>query len=68
MTNTNELKAFMVRCGKTNADIAKALGISRQSVSKKMNNHVEFTAKEVKIITIELGLTNEQRNMIFFGE
>lgn len=49
-TNTNKLKARMVECGKTSTEIADLIGISRQSLSLKLNNRYDFRATEIAAI------------------
>lgn len=44
------------------------IGISRTSLSYKINNIVEFNAQEIKHIQKILELSNEQRDHIFFAE
>lgn len=66
MTNTNEFKAALVRKGMTAGDLAELIGISRQSLSYRMNNIVEFRISEVEKISQILELTLEEKNLIFF--
>lgn len=67
MTDTLELKVAMLRAGATNATLADALGISCQSLSKKINNRVDFKSSEIQKAVDYLGLSDEERNRIFFG-
>ena len=67
MTKTNELKASLIRRGISLEDLSDALGISRVSLSKKMNNHREFKVSEIVKITQFLQLTRDERDVIFFG-
>ena len=48
--NRNELKAQLVRNNMTASDLAKILGISRQSLSLRMTSKSDFTEKELKVI------------------
>ena len=66
MTNTNKFKAALVRKGMTAGDLAELIGISRQSLSYRMNNIVEFRISEVEKISQILELTLEEKNLIFF--
>lgn len=50
MTNTNEIRSLIAKFGLTQADVAKALGISCQSFSYKLNNKVEFKASEIEAL------------------
>lgn len=66
MVNINEFKAALVRKGLTAGDLAEMIGISRQSLSYRMNNIVEFRISEVEKVSQILGLTLEEKNLIFF--
>lgn len=66
MVNVNEFKAALVRKGLTAGDLAEMIGISRQSLSYRMNNIVEFRISEVEKVSQILGLTLEEKNLIFF--
>lgn len=46
--------------------IAEQLGISPQGFIKKRKGQIPFTIKEVGIIKSLLGLTNSERDKIFF--
>lgn len=48
--------------------LAKHLDITYQTLSKKMNGHVEFTRAEIKKIKDRYKLTPEQIVNIFFEE
>ena len=67
MTNTLKLKAVMVEKGITSEMLAKAIGISTQTLSKKMNNHVEFKSKEIEKARVFLDLSRDERDFIFFA-
>ena len=67
MTNTLELKAAIMRKGFTAESLADAIGISRQSMSYKVNNKREFISSEIAKISNTLQLTASERDMIFFG-
>lgn len=47
-------------------ELAKYLNITYQTLSKKMNEHVEFTRAEIKKIKDRYSLTAEQLDYIFF--
>lgn len=53
--NRNELKAQLVRNNMTASDLAKILGISRQSLSLRMTSKSDFTEKELKIMKDKFG-------------
>lgn len=68
MTDTLEIKKIIRMKGFTLDTLSKKIGISRTSLSYKINNIVEFNAQEIKHIQKILELSNEQRNHIFFAE
>lgn len=47
MLDVNLLRAEMARKGKTQTDLAKIIGISQNSMSRKMNGSREFKLSEV---------------------
>ena len=49
------------------ATIAEKLGLSRQSLYRKLNGERDFRASEVLNISRILRLTTEEMNLIFFG-
>lgn len=67
--NSKELKVEMMRHNETGEDLAKALGISRQTLSNKMNekNNIVFTLKEIKNIINHYSLTKDRAFEIFFA-
>lgn len=67
MVNINEFKAAMVRKGLTAGELAEMIGISRQSLSYRINNAIDFRISEVERISQILGLSLEEKNLIFFG-
>ena len=66
MTDTRAFKAAMVLANKTMDHLAEALGISRTTLSNKVNNKSEFTASEISALSSELNLDGSQQNSIFF--
>ena len=68
MTETLEIKKIIRMKGFTLDTLSKKIGISRTSLSYKINNIVEFNAQEIKHIQKILELSNEQRDHIFFAE
>lgn len=68
MTDTLEIKKIIRMKGFTLDTLSKKIGISRTSLSYKINNVVEFNAQEIKHIQKILELSNEQRDHIFFAE
>lgn len=68
MTDTLEIKKIIRMKGFTLDTLSKKIGISRTSLSYKINNIFEFNAQEIKHIQKILELSNEQRDHIFFAE
>lgn len=63
------LRSVMALHGDTNKDLADYLGISEQSLSKKINeNDTEFKQGEIKQIKERYSLTADQVDSIFFAE
>ena len=53
MTDTKKLKGYIVANGYTQKKLAILLGLSYQSLNKKIHNKVEFRASEIlKLATI----------------
>lgn len=48
--NANFLRSEMVKCGMTQKELAKSIGISENSLSRKMTGKREFTLKEATAI------------------
>ena len=67
MTDTKELEVAIVRAGVTKREIARALNKSETALYHKICGKVEFKASEIVIMTKILGLTNEERDTIFFA-
>lgn len=68
MTDINKLKAAIVRNGMTAYSLAEAIGISKQSLSYKMNNKRDFRAPEIDSIVKVLNLTPDEIADIFFTQ
>ena len=68
--NKNKLVSKMKLFGDRNEDLAKAIGISQQRFSAKLNGTggAEFTMSEIRIIKIRYNLTAEEVDDIFFCE
>lgn len=67
--NKRLLESKMKLFGDTNEALAKALNLSRQSISAKKNgkNGKEFTQGEIKTIKERYNLTPEEVVSIFFA-
>lgn len=66
MTDTKFFKSLLVAKGITLNQLAELTGISLTSLSYKVNNHRQFTAREISVIQKALKLTNNERDNIFF--
>ena len=68
--NTNLLKSKMVLFADTNATLAKAIGLSPQRLSAKINatKGAEFTQNEILSIKNRYSLTIEEVENIFFSK
>lgn len=67
MIQKNILKAKMVLEEKTQPQIAKVLGLSLPSVSKKINGVTKFSIEEIKKLRKYLNLTTEEVEEIFLS-
>lgn len=67
MTDTNKFEIALLERKKTKRDIAELLSVSLQTIYNKINNVVDFKAKEMMAICDFLNLTEEQRDSIFFA-
>lgn len=63
-----ELRAEMARYGDTNETLAKALGISPQAFSAKINGKQAFKQNEIMNIKLRYELTPESVVGIFFAQ
>ena len=68
MIQKNILKSKLSLKEKTQKDLAKALGLSKVSVSKKVNGLSRFSLPEVKKIKDYLELTDDEVVEIFINE
>lgn len=65
--NTNKLRAKMALHGDTGGTLAKALDLSPQWLSRKLNEkNAEFTQGEIQAIKDRYNLTAEEVDEIFF--
>lgn len=63
--NNELLKYVIKRSHKTQDDVAKALGISRQSLSSRLNGTIEFRLTDIRTIKSLLCLTEQETVDIF---
>ena len=68
--NTKELQIEMLRHNETGEHLSKYLGITRQTLSRKMSseNSSDFTQSEIKKIKEHYNLSVERISEIFFDE
>lgn len=66
MTNTKEFKIALLRKGITAGELAEMVGMSRPSLSYKINNQRMFTVTEISKISEILGLSLIEKERIFF--
>lgn len=66
--NKLELKAELVRQGKTYDNVAETIGISLVSFNRKINDKTEFSLSELTAIKKCLNLSDKRFKEIFFDE
>lgn len=66
--NKRLLQAEMLKANDNQETLAEALGLSRVSLSRKMNARTDFTRTEINEIILRYSLTPKQTNAIFFAE
>ena len=66
--NINLLRSKMVLKGETQLDLAKAMNITKASMSVKMNGKNPFKLDEVKFIANRYDLSNDEIVEIFLSE
>ena len=64
--NTNKLKAVRIEKGHTQKSLARIIGMSEKTYNRKELGLIEFTGKEILIISNTLNLTMDMVNEIFF--
>lgn len=67
MTDTKKFKLYLLEKGITMGKLSELTGISLTSLSYKANNHRQFLAREIAVIQNQLGMTNQERDAIFFA-
>lgn len=67
MTDSVMLRTLIERSGYKQRYIAERLGITYQGFLKKLNNETEFKASEIQILYKLLGMTEAEREAIFFA-
>lgn len=66
MVNTALLLNAITRCGKTILDCAAALGVSKKTMKRKIQNTAQFKASEIEKLIVLLSLSKQQFEAIFF--
>lgn len=67
MVDTKTLNSLIKNKGIRKDAIAMQLGITKQSLSNKINNKTEFKMSEVSEIRVILGIANDEIVPIFFA-
>jgi len=62
-----KLRDIMDEYGDTMEDLATYLEIAYPTLSKKFNQHIDFTQTEIKKIKLRYSLTPEKVDIIFFS-
>lgn len=65
--NENELLAQIAREGKTAAQVALEIGVSKSAFYRKINRKVEFTRAEIEKLIRNLHLDQSTTYRIFFA-
>lgn len=66
--NTKELKKAMIDREINQSDLAETLGVSRASISSKMNNKSTFTLSQAQKIITFMKLSKTEAYDIFFAK
>ena len=66
--NHSKLLGKIKECGKTQAELAEAIGINKSTLSCKLNGHNSFTATEMIAICKELAIPEIEIGNYFFAE
>lgn len=67
MTNKGLLKRRIADSGYKKSHIAKVLGITPETLSRKISNHSCFNISEIRALCELLGInTPEEKDLIFF--
>ena len=68
MLKRNFFNSKMALFNDTVSSLAEYLGISRQTLTLKLDNKSDFTQSEIKKIVIKYNLTPDEMDQIFFGD
>jgi DNA-binding XRE family transcriptional regulator len=64
MTDSNKLKAKIMECGYTQAEVAQKIGISAASLNNKIQNKTPFNSNEMFALCELLSI--DEPRLIFF--
>ena len=64
--NYKKLNGKIVEIFGTADNMAKAISMNRSTLSKKLNNHVDFSSKDIDRISIALNIPRNQIGEYFF--
>ena len=67
MTDSIAFELAVTKARMSKGAIADALGISRMSLTRKINNVTEFKASEISLLKTILRLDDQERDKIFFA-
>ena len=67
MTDSIAFELAVTKARISKRAIADALGISRMSLTRKINNVTEFKASEISLLKTILYLDDQERDKIFFA-
>ena len=65
--DANKLVGKIIKNGYTIGDISNLLGVSRNVLTKKINNVNTLTIGEARLLKYALGLSDDEAISIFFG-
>ena len=68
MVDTRRLKAVIMLHDGNQQALADAIGLSRGNLSLRINNHKEFTNREITFIRNRYDLSDSETALIFFAE
>jgi hypothetical protein len=69
MTNTELLEKRIADSGKKKTFLAEKVGLSRAGFRNCVTNKAEFTATQIDVLCVELGITSlKERFAIFFAK
>lgn len=66
--NKEMLTARLEASGMSRSEIAERLGLTRQGLYNKLIGLNEFKSSEIKLLSEILGLTPQERDLIFFAD